>query len=76
MNVIEMLEITKKHADKYSEEAKASLVRNNHMNEIKKDEDIDQRVIDAVLVDFINFIGTQHGIDYALYTSDLRNPKS
>jgi hypothetical protein len=42
------------------------------MNEIKKDEEIDQRVIDAVLVDFINFIGVKHGIDYALYTSDLR----
>ena len=42
------------------------------MNEIKKDEEIDQKVIDAVLVDFINFIGFKHGIDYALYTSDLR----
>jgi hypothetical protein len=72
MKAIEMLELTKKYADKYSEEAKTSLVRNNHMNEIKKDEDIDQRIIDAVLVDFINFIGVKHGIDYALYTSDLR----
>jgi len=72
MKAIEMLELTKKYADKYSEEAKTSLVRNNHMNEIKKDEEIDQRVIDAVLVDFINFIGVKHGIDYALYTSDLR----
>lgn len=71
MNAIEMLELIKKYADKYSEEAKTSLVRNNHMNEIK-DEEIDQRVIDAVLVDFINFIGVKHGIDYALYTSDLR----
>lgn len=72
MKAIEMLELTKKYADKYSEEAKISLVRNNHMNEIKKNEEIDQRVIDAVLVDFINFIGVKHGIDYALHTSDLR----
>jgi len=72
MKSIEMLELTKKYADTYSEEAKQSLVRNNHMNEIKKDEEIDQRVIDAVLVDFLNFIGFKHGIDYSLYTSDLR----
>lgn len=73
MKAIEMLELTKKYASEYSEGAKASLVRNNHMNGIKKDEEVDQRVIDAVLVDFINFIGVKQGIDYALYTSDLRN---
>lgn len=72
MNAIETLGTLKKYADEYSEQAKKTLVRNNHMNEIKKHEDIDQRVIDAVLVDFINYIGVHHGIDYALYTSDLR----
>ena len=71
MNVIEMLERTKKYADEYSIEAKTSLIRNNHMNEIKNEE-IDQKIIDAVLVDFINFIGLKHGVDYALYTTDLR----
>ena len=34
---------------------------------------IRQDVIDAVLVDFINYIGVKSGIDYALYTSDLNN---
>lgn len=72
MKATEIIEQIKKHADKYSEDAKASLVRNNHMNDIENNEEIEQRVIDAVLVDFINFIGIRYGIDYALYTSDLR----
>lgn len=73
MKVGEVLELLKKYADKYSVNAKSSLVRNNHMNDIKDNEEIDQRVIDAVLVDFINFIGMKNCVDYALYTRDLRD---
>ena len=73
MKVCEVLELLKKYADKYSVNAKSSLVRNNHMNDIKDNEEIDQRVIDAVLVDFINFIGMKNCVDYALYTRDLRD---
>ena len=72
MKAIEMLELTKKYADGYSKESKTSLVRNNHMNEILESQQIEQKVIDAVLVDFINYIAVKHGIDYAIYTSDLR----
>ncbi len=72
MQALEMLNLSKNYADRYSKDAQVSLVRNNHMNDIKSDELIDQRVIDAVLVDFINFIAAKHCIDYALYTSDLR----
>lgn len=72
MKAGEILESLKLYADKYSEDAKNSLVRNNHMNEINNNEEIEQRIIDAVLVDFINYIGVMHGIDYALYTIDLR----
>lgn len=31
-----------------------------------------QSVVDAVLVDYINFVAYSYGIDYALYTKDLR----
>jgi hypothetical protein len=72
MKAIEMLEITKGYADKYRKEAQQSLERNNHMNEIEGGEMVQQRHIDAVLVDFINYIGVKHGIDYALYTKDLK----
>ena len=72
MKAIEMLEFTKVYADKYRAEAQQSLKRNNHMNDIEEDEMVQQRHIDAVLVDFINYIGVKQGIDYALYTKDLK----
>lgn len=72
MKAIEMLELTKGYADKYRKEAQQSLERNNHMNEIEVGELVQQRHIDAVLVDFINYIGVKHGIDYALSTRDLK----
>lgn len=67
-----MLKLTRGYADGYRVKAQQSLKRNNHMNEIEEDEVVQQRHIDAVLVDFINYIGVKHGIDYALYTEDLK----
>lgn len=70
MNTLELMKLTKK-AQYYRQDAKASLLRNNHMNEIRANQNIDQKVIDAVLVDFINYIGMKEGIDFGLYTVDL-----
>lgn len=72
MKAIDLVEITNDFAVAYRKEAQKSLARNNHMNEIEQGEQVQQRIIDAVLVDFINFIAIKNGIDYALYTSDLR----
>ena len=72
MNVKEFLEKTANHAKKYRNEAQESLVRNNHMNEIEAGEQVQQRIIDAVLTDFINYVGMEHGIDYGIYTKDLK----
>lgn len=43
------------------------------MNEMHPTEVIQQNSIDALLVDFINYIGTQQGVDYGLNTIDLQN---
>lgn len=41
-----------------------------------KNPKLDQKVIDAIVVDFINyFAGMQCGMDLAMYTSDLRDGK-
>jgi len=72
MNVKEFLEKTANHAKEYRNEAQKSLVRNNHMNEIEAGEQVQQRIIDAVLTDFINYVGMEHGIDYGIYTKDLK----
>lgn len=71
MKAIEMLEITIGYAKEYRSKAIESVQRNRHMNQLEDGEVLQQRYIDAVLTDFINFIGVKHGIDLALYTSDL-----
>jgi len=76
MNALELSNLVRSRAEKYSKTSKESLVRNNHLNEIKDQEDLEQRVIDAVLVDFVNYCAGCAGIDYALQTSDLRKKET
>lgn len=71
MKTIELLDYLQKVAKEYSADAKASIIRNNHMNMINENEPPNQIIIDAVLVDFINFIAAKNGVDYGFNTSDL-----
>lgn len=72
---IELLELLSKHAIAYAPQAGKSICRNHHMNAITEDDSVNQDTIEATIVDFINFIGMQYGVDYAMYTSDLpKNP--
>jgi len=43
--------------------------RNNHMHKMRKQPS--QTTIDAILVSFINQVGTMQGLDYGLYTKHL-----
>ena len=72
MKVIDVLNALKYSATIYRKTANDSLQRNTHMNDLPPDVCIEQNVIDAVLTDFINFVGSQWGVDYALYTKDLK----
>jgi len=47
-----------------------SVRRNMHMNDYRG-EAVHPDVFDAILVDFVNFIAGQRGMDYGLYTRDL-----
>ena len=71
MTIGEELQLLTKHAKDYRKDAQKSVERNRHMNQIEEGEHVQQRHVDAILVDFINYIGVCHGCDYALYTSDL-----
>ena len=75
MNKIDLADLLIKRAKEYSKDAQNSLVRNNHMNEIEEGEVVQQRIIDAVIVDYINFIGNKMCMDIALYTEDLKKEK-
>lgn len=73
MGAIELLELMKKLAIRYRTEANASIVRNRRMNDRSTTSDIPQEDIDAILTDFINFVGVRNGVDYGLYSSDLHS---
>jgi hypothetical protein len=59
----------------YHKQAPESVVKNSHMNKLDHDDDVEKEVSDAVIVDFINYIGTRMGVDYAMYTTDLTGEK-
>ena len=70
MQVIEVLDKLATYARFYREDAVESVKRNSHMNEATGNT-IDQKDVDALLVDFINYIASRHGVDYAMYVEDL-----
>jgi hypothetical protein len=72
MTIGEELQKLTEFAKDYRKESQNSLERNRHMNEIEEGEQVQQRIIDAVLTDFINYVGVRHCCDYGLYTSYLK----
>ena len=71
MTKIDLLNLLTRNAKDYQKHAADSVIRNNHMNKLNKESEINKDVIDAILVDFINYVGAVQGVDYGLYTSDL-----
>ena len=68
--IIEVLELLANDAREYRTGAAESIRRNAHMNR-NTGADIDQRDIDALLVDFINYVGMRRGVDFGMYAVDL-----
>ena len=68
-----------KIAIEYAPKCKDSVLRNRHMNGLLNDDTnsnvIIQDGIDAILVDFVNYIGMHQGLDWGLYTKDLHEEK-
>jgi CRISPR/Cas system endoribonuclease Cas6 (RAMP superfamily) len=52
------------------EDVLKSITRNSHMNDYDGEE-VKETTIDAILVDFINYIAAHQGVDLALYTRDM-----
>ena len=76
MNKKELLTMLEYRAREYKAECSDSILRNNHMNSLTLCSKMpSQRVIDAILVDFINYVGASQGLDYRLYTKHLRRKK-
>lgn len=75
------MNLLEKEARQYRKQALSLIERNKHMNNLstkdilrlKKDRQMTQRMIDALLVNFINVVGTSQSIDYGLYTKHLKS---
>lgn len=87
MTKIDLLTMLTDSAVRYRKNWQDSLSRNFHMNKLielcgqncnlkeKVIQNVPKEVLDAILVDFINKIGVEQGVDYALYTKDLDTHK-
>ena len=56
-------------------DAMASIKRSKHMNDYDAERggvDNNNALIEAAIVDLINFMGMEQGLDFALYTKDLK----
>jgi hypothetical protein len=79
MKTEELLQSLARYAGLYYKDAVKSIEKNRHMNGLTNDdlyaigrnEALVRKIVDAVIVDFINFIGAQHCADFAMYTKDL-----
>jgi hypothetical protein len=69
MSRIELLEMLRKYATSYRKDEN-SVTRNYHLTMLK--EEPSQEVKDAILTDFINYVGYQQCVDYALSAEDLK----
>ena len=68
----ELLELITDFAKEYRLKSVESMNRNKHRNDLTEKDEVSQKVVDAVLVDFVNYIGVTRGVDYGLYASDLK----
>ena len=70
----DLMDLLLREGTEYRLAANDSIVRNKHMNEYRGEE-IPQDAIDALLVDFLNFIISHQGGDWGLYAKDLRGER-
>jgi len=70
----DLIDIMIKYAQDYTPGSVASIKRNKHMNNCEQKK-IDQDVVDAVIVDYLNYVASRYGIDLGLYVKDLREKR-
>jgi len=70
----ELMDLLVGYAEEYIPTAAYSLLRNSHMSDYKG-EVVPYSVVEALIVDFVNYVGYRQGIDLGLYTSDLRKER-
>ena len=70
----ELLDYLAEMAVEYAPKCDDSITRNVHMNGLYENTLV-QEEIDAILIDFVNYIGTDQGLDYGMYVKDLHGER-
>ena len=69
----EYVKLLEKSAKDYVKDGAKSVKRNMHMNNLIGDEEITQDVLEAIIVDFINFLAYhEFHLDLGLYTKYIQ----
>ena len=76
MKVIELLKIVEGSAAEYRHQAIDSIKMNKHMHDCSMEDIGSQDFVDAILSNFINFLASNHNVDYGIKASDLYWPES
>ena len=73
----DLMDLLERNIREYRLKANESLRKNHHMNDNVMDgrEDIPREVIDALLVDFLNYVGNYQGLDTGMYVEHLRRDR-
>ncbi len=79
----ELLQMLEREARDYRNDVLDSVIRNSRMSnlteadtrEIRRTPTIFRRFAEAVLVDFVNTVGTSQGLDYGLHAKYFRENK-
>lgn len=75
------LELITNAAKRHRFTLKQSVINNDHLSQLDGLDEvhfkvyITQYMIDAILIDFINSIAYDEGVDYGLHATDLREPE-
>lgn len=78
MTNAELLEMLVENLKDYRVDRYASLARNTHMHDASLEmlAATSPDILDAVLVDYLNFVAVRQGVDLALYAEDIAGVKS
>jgi hypothetical protein len=72
MKVIDLLEMLTLSTTTYRCRCNVSINRNKHQNALEGKCEFAQNEIDAILVDFINYVARAYCVDYSLEVEDIK----
>lgn len=71
----ELFDMLEEYAKEYVPQARESIWRSRHMNDLRRPPKVSQKTIEALIVDFINFVCAGQGGDLGFCTKHLKEKR-